>query len=151
MELDYQKPADRRVPAEHTVYSTLLNLLAAYFVLSSLTLPFIGEWWLGSIPPFALIQVPKTEPADWLRTDAVMPAIRRLGVSRGSFSPDYTLARPYALAIVYVVPFAPAAVVWFRTRPARRFRRLILVVLVLGVVDYAMTLVFAESRSLTIY
>ena len=151
MELDYQKPADLRVPAEHTVYSTLLRLLAAYFVISSLTLPFIGRWWLGSIPALALIQVPKIEPAAWLRADAVIPAIRHLGLSRGSYSPDYTLARPYALAIVYTVPFALAALVWLRTRPAHRFRWLIVVMLVLAAVDYAMTLIFAEGRSLTIY
>ena len=151
MDLDYQNPAARPAPAEHTVYSTLLKLLAAYFVISSLTVPFIGEWWLGSIPPLALIQVPKIEPAHWLRTDAVMPANRRLGYSRGSFSPDYGTARPYALAIVYIVPFALAALVWLRTRPDRRFRPLILVTLVLAVADYVMTLIFADGRSLTIY
>ena len=151
MDLDYQKPADHRVPAEHTVYSTLLKLLAAYFLVSSLTLPFMGRWWFGSIPPLALIQVPKIEPANQLRTDAVMPAMRRLGLSRGSFSPDYGLARPYALAIVYVIPFALAALVWLRTRPSRRFRGLTLAMLVLAVVDYATTLIFADSRSLTIY
>ena len=151
MDVDYDNPAARPAPAEHTVYATLLKLVAAYFLISSLTLPFIGHFWLGSIPPLALIQVPKIEPADWLRTVAVMPAIRRLGLSRGSISPDYGLARPYALAIVYAVPIALAAVVGFRTRPARRFRRLILAMLVLAVVDYAMTLVFAEGRSLTIY
>jgi hypothetical protein len=35
-----------------------------------------------------------------------MVAIQHLGLSRGSFSPDYILARPYALAIAYLIPLS---------------------------------------------
>src|SRR4028119_924563 len=90
-------PERRRSPAGVGTHSR--PAVTAYFVASILTLPFLDALWLGEVPVLALVQVPKTAFAGWLRTDVVMPAIVALGQSRGSFSPDYLLARPYALAL----------------------------------------------------
>jgi hypothetical protein len=151
MELSYQTPPTR-ASGERRVYAALLKVLIAYFLLSSVTLPFVPHLWLGELPVLALIQSPKLMPAHWLRTDVVMPAIRRLGLSRGSFSPDYSMAGPYALAITYLLPLAAlVAVVWLRTRIDRPFPRLTLLLLAVAALDCLLTLLLSDTRSLTIY
>ena len=130
----------------------VLKVLAAYGVLSIITLPLIDVWWIGELPMLALPQVPKTGIADELRRAMVMHLLGPLGLSRGSFSPDWTLARPYALAVVYVVPLT----VWL-TMIARRtgmqppHRHWAIAVVVLAIIDYAMTLLLASGPGLSIY
>src|SRR6185503_21078749 len=84
---------------ERSVFIRGLWVFIGYCGLSCLTLPFIGKFWLGELPVLATLQLPKIAVAGWLRTHVVMEAIQWLGLSKGSFSPDYILARPYALAI----------------------------------------------------
>lgn len=130
----------------------ILKTLAAYSVLSIMTLPLMDAWWIGELPMFALPQVPKTGIADEVRRAMVMHLLGPLGLSRGSFSPDWTLARPYALAVVYMVPLA----VWL-TMIARRtgmqppHRYWAIAVVVLAIIDYAMTLLLAGGPGLSIY
>ena len=114
---------------------------------------FIGRVWLGELPVLAVIQLPKIAFADWLRTHVVMEAITFLDFSRGSFSPDYILARPYALAIAYLIPMVLIGII-----SLRRFRFVderrgfpTVAFLVAAAVDYLFTLVFADGRLLTIY
>ena len=128
-------------------------MFIGYCGLSCLTLPFIGKFWLGELPVLATLQLPKIAVAGWLRTHVVMEAIQWLGLSKGSFSPDYILARPYALAIAYVIPmlFIGAIWVWRFRALDRRCGWLTLGVLLAAVTDYVFTLAFANGRSLTIY
>jgi hypothetical protein len=121
--------------------------------LSCLTLPFIGRVWLGELPVLAVIQLPKVALAGWLRTHVVMEAITFLGFSRGSFSPDYLLARPYALAMAYLIPMVVIGVISLRCFRFIDERRGFLTVafLVAAAVDYVFTLLFADGRLLTIY
>lgn len=82
-----------------------LKLFTAYLTLSIVTLPFVGKVWIaGEIPPLAFFQFPKLSFALWLRRDVVMPAVEQLGLSSGSFSPDYLMARPYGLLLAYLLP-----------------------------------------------
>lgn len=122
-------------------------------VLSCLTLPFMGRVWLGELPVLAVIQLPKILVAGWLRTHVVMEAITLLGLSQGSFSPDYILARPYALALAYMIPMAILGVIILRrcSFSDERLRFVAVAALVLAVLDYACTLTFADGRTLTIY
>lgn len=139
-------------PWEGRGYRFLLKSLIAYCVVCTLTIPFMNAIWSGEVPLLALVQLPKIEYAQWLRSGLVMQAIRWLGLSRGSFSPDYTLARPYGLAIAYLFPLAVlATVVWMRTRMAPPYRRLTIALLVVAAIDFAATLYFAHQRYLTIY
>jgi hypothetical protein len=152
MEIQYQNPGTEPAPAERRVYALFLKILIAYFATCSLTIPFVNRLWLGELPLLAVIQLPKLLPAKWVRIGVVMPAIRRLGLSRGSFSPDYIMARPYALAITYLVPLiVVVAVVGLRTRMTRPFARLIAILLALAAVDYALTLLLADAAGLTMY
>src|SRR5690349_13927469 len=86
------------------IFTKVLWCFVGYCAISCLTLPFISRLWLGELPVLAVIQFPKLAIAGWLRTHVVMEAITFLGFSSGSFSPDYMLARPYALAIVHLIP-----------------------------------------------
>lgn len=130
----------------------LLKALVAYFAVSTLTLPVLNALWLGELPVLALVQLPKTVLAGWLRTEVAMPALRAMGLSRGSFSPDYMLVRPYALAIAYLIPLGLVlAPLWIRTRLARSYRRWVWILLAAAMFDYCLTLLFASTRGLTIY
>jgi hypothetical protein len=72
-----------------------------YCVLSIVTLPFVNVIWLGEVPLFLVFQVPKMFLALWLRKNVVMETIKMFGYSKGSFSPDYLMARPYGLGLAY--------------------------------------------------
>jgi hypothetical protein len=154
MDLDYEPSTARRRRrlTEADVSAFALKLAIAYLVVSILTIPFVGDVWSGEVTLLALIQLPKTVPAHWLRSDVVTPAIRALGLSPGSPSRDHALASPFALAITYLVPLtAMATVVWRRTGMPRRFRRLTLLLAALAVVDFAMVMGFSRGPGLSIY
>lgn len=152
MELDYQSAPKRR-PLVGDLVVRSLQVLTTYFVISIITLPFLDALWLGELPLLALVQLPKTAFAGWLRTAVVMPALGTLGLSRGSFSPDYMTARPYALAITYLLVlglvFAPLCIRRSRMTPSRR--RWACAALVAAVVDFVFTLWFAGGPRLTVY
>ncbi|MBA2706353.1 MAG: hypothetical protein H0U59_00930 [Gemmatimonadaceae bacterium] len=152
MDLQYQSsPAGKR-DAEGVFYLLVLKSLAGYLAVSTITIPFLKAIWLGELPLLALIQVPKISMANWIRVDVVMRAINWLGLSSGSFSPDYGRARPYGLAIAYLVPLAiVSGVVWVRTRMQQPYRRWTCVLLGAAVVDYAMTMIFADGPSVSMY
>ncbi|MCC7145917.1 MAG: hypothetical protein IT443_05685 [Phycisphaeraceae bacterium] len=126
----------------------------AYCVISILTLPFLNSLWLGELPVLALIQVPKVEPAHFAREKIVMPAIRALGLSGGSFSPDYIAARPYGLLLVYLVPAAAVvgyALICKKAGWTRKEKVVCAAALGLLVIDYVWTMIFARGPGVTVY
>ncbi len=130
----------------------VLKLLVGYAVLSMATLPLKGAWWIGELPVFVLPQVPKTALASDVRRILISDVVRPLGLSRGSFSPDWSMMRPYALAIVYIVPLA----VWLtmiarRTKLRPPYRWWALAVVLLALADYAMTYYFSQSPGVSFY
>jgi hypothetical protein len=152
IDVDYQAGAVRRRWTEGDYYALLIKAMIVYLVVSMATLPFIDTLWLGEVPLLALPQVPKTELANWLRRHVVMPAIKGMGVSRGSFSPDWGLARPYALAAAYLMALGPGLIiVWVRARAVGQRRVWVWVVVLAAVVDFFCTLWFGGGPGLTIY
>ena len=141
---------DRGPRNNSTLFFRVLWFPIGYCVFSCLTLPSVGRFWLGEIPVLALLQLPKIAVAGWLRTHVVMEALPFFGLSQGSFSPDYILARPYALAIVYLIPMIIVGVVGLRRFDRRRFLMAVVFLIAAGI-DYVFTLIFADGRSLTIY
>ncbi len=138
--------------SEDRFYRAVLIFMIGYYVVCTITLPFVGSWWLGEIPPLAIFQIPKLQFAGWLRTEVVMVAIRRLGWSRGSFSPDFIAARPYALAIAYAVPLIVVIVpIWVRTRLVHPYRGLVALLLIAAGLDFAYTIVYGSQGSLSLY
>ncbi len=142
----------RCAPVEGVAYISVLRSLIVYFIASVLTLPFLDTLWLGEVPLLALVQLPKTALASWLRTDVVMEAMRTLGVSQGSFSPDYIVARSYALTITYVIPLGILfATQWVRTRMGLPYRRWSCILLLVAALDFCFIVVFAGGPGFTIY
>lgn len=129
-----------------------LYALTAWSVASVLTLPLAGHVWIGDLPLLALLQVPKVLLADWLRQEVVMSLLRPLGLSSGSPSPDSITARPWALALAYLLLLGTVTAVCWRTlRTELRGRRLFLILAGILLLDCVFTLYFGKSRWLTIY
>lgn len=129
-----------------------LKVGIAYCIASILTLPFMSAVWFGEIPLLALIQIPKISVAGWLRQEVVMEAIKTLGYSKGSFPPDYIMARPYGLGLAYSIPLIlvslslliPACSSW-------RHRRLAMIFFAVMIMDGFCTYIFADRRSFSLY
>jgi hypothetical protein len=123
-----------------------IYVLMVYYLVSIVTLPALNAIWIGELPLLAVIQLPKTKPAMYLRTHVVMPLIQDLGLSRGSHSPDLTLASPFAMALVCLVPMLLLlALSLWRRDFIRRHIRLVAAVVVLAIIDFGWTLIFANA------
>jgi hypothetical protein len=152
MPIEYESRPTNSSLASHRICLLFLKLLIAYLVISIVTLPFLNAFWIGELPVFALIQVPKIELALFVRVHIVMEALKPLGLSRGSFSPDYIRAGPYALVITYLsLLLLIVAGVWRLTRMRAPFLRLTLILIALAIVDFFCVLFFSRGPSLTIY
>jgi hypothetical protein len=154
MSLSSQPRSDDGLRTRVGLFVGVLWFFAGYFALSCLTIPFAGRLWSGEIPVLALIQIPKIAVAEWLRTHVVMELITFLGFSSGSFSPDYLLARPYALAIAYLLVIVVLSVLgWgfgFRLSDQRQ-RIATAAFLVMVATDYVFTFTFGGGPGFTIY
>lgn len=75
----------------------ILKASVLYLLVSSATLPFLFTLWLSELPIFAVIQLPKVFAAKWVRDLIVFHLLD------GPVSPARTLARPYGLAVVYLL------------------------------------------------
>jgi hypothetical protein len=147
-------PSPTQTPPTLVARLHLIGLKAgiAYCAVSIATIPFAGAIWIGELPLLAVIQLPKITVAGWLRQHVVMEAIKSLGFSKGSFSPDYIMARPFGLGLAYSIPIIivslslliPACSSW-------RHRRLALVFFACLMVDCLFTYLFANRRSLSLY
>ena len=138
----------RRLPLREV----LLWLLIGYYAVCSITIPFINALWLSELPVLAVIQLPKIIVAGWLRREVVMQLIQLLGLSYGSASPDYLMARPYGLALAYLLPLGIVLVMfWLRNQKSRSRLWPVWALVTVTFVDYVMTLIFADQRFLTIY
>lgn len=129
-----------------------LKIGIAYCIISILTLPLMNVVWLGEIPLLAVIQIPKIAVASWLRQDVVMEVIKILGWSKGSFSPDYIMARPYGLGLAYSIPLILVSLsLLLPGCSSGRHRRLTLIFFAALLVDGVFTCVFTDRRSLSLY
>jgi len=131
---------------------SLVIALCVYLSVSSLTLPFVGEVWLGELPLLAIIQLPKINFAGWLRVDVVMELMKVAGYSSGSFSPDYGRARTVALVLAYALPLLGLALaVRIVPRIELPSARLMCLLLALSAFDFGLTLHFTRTAGLTLY
>jgi hypothetical protein len=129
-----------------------LKIGIAYCIISILMLPLMNALWLGEIPILALIQLPKVAVASWLREHVVMEMIKMLGWSKGSFSPDYIMARPYGLGLAYSIPLILVSLsLLLPGCSAGRHRRLTLILFAALLVDGVFTYFFTNRRSFSLY
>ncbi|HYE32053.1 MAG TPA: hypothetical protein VEH27_11530 [Methylomirabilota bacterium] len=126
--------------------------LIAYFVVCMATLPLVRHVWIGELPLLALVQLPKLQLAQWFRKSVVMPLLKPLGLSVGSFSPDYSFAGPYGLALAYLLVVG-VVLLWLRQWSAweKRERRTARILAAVALLDFLATLLFSSQRTLTLY
>lgn len=132
----------------------LLGLKAGvvYCIVSVVTLPFVGDVWFGEVPLLAFIQIPKLPLAGWMREHIVMDAIKLLGLSKGSFSPDFITARPFGLGLAYSIPIIVVSLsLLIPGCSSSRHRRWALIFFTALMADCVFTHIFASTRSLTLY
>jgi hypothetical protein len=139
--------------AKQAVGMMPIKILMAYCLVSIATLPFLNWLWLGELPVLAVVQAPKLGPATIARKQIVMPLIGMLGLSKGSFSPDYIMARPYGLLLVYLVPAGIIIGYAIGSVEARRTKRgMLILAMVILCADYVCTMIFgAGPPGITIY
>ena len=139
-------------PTPQSLNPRLLQAVLIYFVASLCTLPFMAHVWIGEIPVFAMIQLPKVSLAGWIVSVILLPFVQWVGWSQGSFSPDYAMTRPWGLAIVYVLlGFFLLLWYWRRRFWFARHPKWIVWPLALFVFDYLWTLAFRSTPGLSIF
>jgi hypothetical protein len=90
--------------------------------------------------------------AHWLRKNVVMRAMTEFGYSSGSFSPDYGLAGPVALMLLYVVFLSLLFIIARAMRPWNKLENKLLIgVVALALIDFTVALTFGSTRRLTLY
>jgi len=130
----------------------LLKFSVFACLFSSATVPFVDTVWLGDLPFMAIFQLPKLGCARWMIAEVVMPGMKYFGVSSGMYSPDYISARPYALALVYLLPLAGVILlVRIRRGFIAPYRAWVWGLVLAAVVDFFLTMYFRAQPGLTIY
>jgi hypothetical protein len=125
-------------------------LVCAYYVISALTLPAANKIWLGEIPLLALVQIPKA----FLKTmvhKALMHAMHGLGISYGSFSPDFGATHGWAMLIMLTLPALLFATVLMRARGLEHRNRWVGLVLLLAAIDGMVTIWFDSVSRLKLF
>ena len=134
------------------IFKKLCICFTTYFVISIVTIPSVNSIWIGDLPVLAVIQTPKTTPANSIRYYYAAGLAKKLNISKGSFSPDYEFARPFALIIVYAFPLLALMLSYaLFIKDKKGSGKYILVLLFFSVLDYFYTLYFSHTPSLTIY
>lgn len=123
---------------------------AGYYLLSALSLPLVNRVWLGELPLLALIQLPKMLLKGFIQ-HGLMYLMRMLGQSSGSFSPDYLATQGLAVVLMALVPMLVVISALALWPHLGNRRRLILMVLVSGLIDGAVTFGFIKLSPLNLF
>ncbi|MBD3673107.1 MAG: hypothetical protein HUJ26_06230 [Planctomycetaceae bacterium] len=121
-----------------------------YYLMSAMTLPFSNSIWLGEFPPLAIVQLPKSF-LKFVIQECLLSLVHALGWSQGSASPDYIATHGWAMVIMTILPailLVSACAIFSR---GRLRTRLIAAVLVMAMIDAAVTLWFDASSSFKLY
>lgn len=121
-----------------------------YYIISAITLPFANIAWVGEIPVFTILQIPKRILKSVVH-DIFLHAVHSFGWSRGSASPDYAMTHPWAMTFMLTIPalLLICPISYFRSGRTRS--ALIVAVVVCGAIDAVVTLWFDASSNLKIY
>jgi len=124
--------------------------MCIYYAISALTLPFADDVWFGEVPPLAIIQLPKSFLKSVVH-DVLMSCVSALGLSRGSFSPDFIATHGWAMGIMTTAPaLLLVAVFLFMPRVLHR-RKLIAAILICASIDTIVTLWFDSVSNFKLY
>ncbi len=137
-------PPWRRWPAIVAVCAS------SYYAISALTLPFANDIWFGELAPFAVIQLPKSFLKSIVH-DVLMSVVGALGISQGSFSPDYIATHGWALGIMAAAPALLLVALLMVVRRVSHRRKLLAMVVTLASIDAMVTFWFDNASNLKLY
>lgn len=127
-----------------------MALAGWYYVTSATTLPFVNSFWSGEIAPLALVQLPKAVIKSLVH-DFLLSEVQRLGLSRGSASPDYIMTHGWAMGIMLAVPALLLTAVLLLA-PRVPYRRVLIgILLSAAAFDAAVTWWFDSTFSLKLF
>jgi hypothetical protein len=129
------------------------KVLCIYFGLGILTFPFLNTLWYGDIPLLAILHLPILIPANFIRRQMAITALRLNIKSLFSFSPAWRFFGPYALLIVLLIPLAISAFGFTKNfkNPKYSKKSFYLLLLLSTVYFLCFILEFCNSPGLTIY
>lgn len=128
----------------------LVAIAGWYYVTSATTLPLVNSFWTGEIAPLALVQLPKAVLKSVVH-DFLLAEVQRLGLSRGSASPDYIMTHGWSMGIMLIVPaLLLTAVLLLAPRVPHR-RLLIGILLGAAAFDAAVTWWFDSTLSFKLF
>lgn len=128
----------------------LVAVACWYYLTSATTLPLANYVWFEEIPPLAIIQLPKAILKSVVH-DSLLAEVQRLGLSRGSASPDYIMTHGWAMGIMLLIPaLLLTAVLLLAPRVPHR-RILIGILLSAAALDAAVTWWFDNTFSLKLF
>jgi hypothetical protein len=110
----------------------------------------VNSFWSGEIAPLAVVQLPKAVIKSVVH-DFLLAEVQRLGLSRGSASPDYIMTHGWAMGIMLIVPaLILTAVLLLAPRVPHR-RILIGILLSAAAIDAAVTWWFDSTFSFKLF
>lgn len=110
----------------------------SYYAASALTFPFLNAWWVGEVPPLAVFQIPKSFLKSAVH-EILMWAVSALGMSRGSFSPDYAATHDWAIGVMTAAPALLLVAVFMLLRRVPQRRKLVAMILICAAIDAIVT------------
>lgn len=145
--------ADRSNRQAHAVqrWPWIVALCASsYFAVSALTLPFANTIWFGDLPPLALTQLPKSFLKSAVH-EILMFVIESVGMSRGSFSPDYIATHDWAMGVMTAAPALLLVAAFLLLRRVSCRGKLIAIVLISATIDGIVTFWFDNAFNLKLF
>jgi len=122
----------------------------SYYAISALTLPFANAIWVGELAPLAFIQLPKAITKS-LAHDTLMSVVNALGMSQGSFSPDYLATHNWAMGVMMAAPALLLVSVFMLVRRVSHRGTLIAMVLIFASIDAIVTFWFDNAFHLKLF
>lgn len=129
----------------------IVQLVVSYLAFSAASLPWVNSVWWGEVPILVLPQLLKIYAASWLRNEFLLRVFDLCGLSATAYN-DRLLARPIALALVYIAVVVPLLSVLRCYRREQRYPTAWVIALIaLAVVDFLVTLHFSAKPRLSFY
>jgi hypothetical protein len=127
-------------------------IVITYYTTSILTLPFANDWWIGEMPVFAIVQIPKIKLMSVFH-NALVSLLPTLGLASGSASPDLILTHPWALGLTVTLPALTlfCSITLLRRVARRRILIITVFAFAFACIDAAVTFWFDSTSRLSLF
>ncbi|WP_339748152.1 hypothetical protein [uncultured Rubinisphaera sp.] len=134
----------------HLWLNWLIGGACVFYILSAITLPFANKVWIGEMPIFGLLQLPKAFLKSVIH-DALLIAVQQFGWSAGSRSPDYIMTHLWAMISMTVGPALILLITLLFFRTDRRWVLPLIALISCATIDAVATLGFDAWSNLKLF